>query len=174
VSLLPPFFFPKNARRRAGVSPVIATTIILAITITLGLALWSFANSAFGTANLEYAEVITEYSRFTSDRFVIANIDFNNPSADAIAFWIYNSGKFETTINSVIISCKDCTPGAFTPTPAGLVQDSPADISKPLTMGSKELKKFSFDTQTTIEPDKTYELTVISETGALQSYVKKE
>ena len=164
------FFFPKS-RRRAGVSPVVATTIILAITVTIGLALWSFANSAFGTATREYGQVITEYSRFTSDRFVIANIDFNNPAADEMAFWVYNSGKFETTINSVVITCKDCS--SFDPDPINLTQVSPDDITKPLTMASKTLKKFTFETQSTIESDKTYELVIVSDTGATQSYTKR-
>jgi len=174
MSLIPSPHFFKNRRKRAGVSPVVATTIILAVTVTIGLALWSFANSAFGTASREYGEVITEYSRFTSDRFVIANVDFNNPGANEMAFWVYNAGKFETTVNSVVLTCKPdsgCTEPK--PAPIGLTQDSPDDPTKPLTVASKQLKKFTFDTGTNIESGKTYELVVVSETGVIQSYIKR-
>src|SRR2546423_793444 len=80
-------------RSRSGVSPVIATTIILAITIALGLALWSFANSGVGAATFAYANVITQYGDFVSDKFVITNVAFNYPANDQVTFWVYNSGK---------------------------------------------------------------------------------
>ena len=162
----------RSGRRRSGVSPVIATTIVLAITIVLGLSLWSFANSGVSTATATYAQVVTEYGRFTSDRFVIANMDFDNPSANNVAFWIYNSGKLETTIGDVTLTCKDCSP-AFAPIPTSLTQQNPDDVAKPLTMGSKSIKKFYFDTQTVLEAGKTYELTVISDTGASYTYIKR-
>lgn len=169
---IPFSFFGKNKRVRYGVSPVIATTIILAITVVLGLSLWSFANAGVGSATLKYADVVTDYGKFTSDKFVIASIDFNNPTGNHISFWIYDSGKLPSTINNVILTCKDCS-AAFSASPAGLVQDSPDDPLKPLTINSKTLKKFSFDSQTTLENAKTYELTVISDTGASQSFIKR-
>jgi hypothetical protein len=159
------------SRSRSGVSPVIATTILLGITVALGLGLWSFANAGVGTATQQYAETVTDYGAFTSDRFVIASMDFDNPSADNVAFWVYNSGKFPTTINNVVITCRDCV--SFDADPIDLIQDTPYDVSNPLTMDTKTLKKFSFDSQDTIEADKTYDLTVVSETGASQVYVKR-
>ena len=165
------FLFSKTSRRRSGVSPVIATTILLGITVALGLGLWSFANAGVGTATADYAETVTEYGRFTTDRFVIANMDFDNPSANHVAFWIYNSGKLPTTINNVILTCRDCS--SFDADPTNLTQDAPYDPSNVLTMETKTLKKFSFDTQDTMEALKTYELTVVSDSGASQTYVKR-
>lgn len=162
----------KLERQRRGVSPVIATTIILAITITLGLSLWSFANSGVSVATQEYASAVTSYGEFVNDKFVIANVDFDNPSDNHISFWIYNNGKLPTTIDNVALTCKGCS-DAFDPEPTGLVQDSPVDQSKPLTVSSKDLKKFSFNTQTTLEDSMTYELTVITETGATHSFIKR-
>lgn len=172
---LPSFslLFGRKRRGRSGVSPVIATTILLGITVTLGLALWSFANAGVGTATQQYAETVTDYGNFASDRFVIANIDFDNPSTGDVAFWIYNSGRFPTTINNVVLTCRDCS-AAFDPDPTALTQVAPLyDASNPLAMDKKTLKKFSFDSQTNIEALKTYDLTVVSETGASQSYVKR-
>jgi hypothetical protein len=169
------FHFNKKGRKRAAVSPVIATTILLGITVTVGLALWSFANSGVGSATQQYADIVTDYGNFASDRFVIANIDFNNPDTGDVAFWIYNSGKFPTTINNVVLTCRDCS-AAFDPDPdlaLTLTQYAPYDLGNRLTMDTKTLKKFSFDSGTNIEALKTYELTVVSETGASQSYVKR-
>lgn len=173
----PPFFFlsKKLTRKRSGVSPVIATTIILAITITLGLGLWSFATSGVSVATDTYGKAVTEYGNFVADRFVVANVDFDNPSNDHIALWIYNSGKTSSHISSVVVTCKDCS--AFSPNPGPLTRASAYDPTDPqdcpLCVKTKQLEKFSFDTQTTIESGKTYELTIVSETGALQSFIKR-
>ena len=160
-----------NNRQRRGISPVIATTIILAITIVLGLSLWSFANSGASVATSTYAERVTQFGRFTADTFTITTVDYNNPSANKVSFWIFNSGKTQTTIAGVTIICRP-TPACTAPpsTPANLVQQSPADPSKPLSVNSKQLQKFTFDT--TIESGKTYEITVVSDTGASALYVK--
>jgi flagellin-like protein len=165
-------------RQRRGVSPVIATTIILAVTISLGLALWGFANSGIGNAMVQYSEAVNEYGDIVRNhRYVIANMDFDNPAATPpshMSFWIYNNGKVETTISEahLIVTCKDCS-AAFDPSPTGLTQVDPDDATQPLTVFSKKLKKFHFDTLTTLEPGRTYELTIVSDAGLVQTYVKK-
>ena len=170
---LPSFslLFGRKRRGRSGVSPVIATTILLGITVTLGLALWSFANAGVGTATQQYAESVTDYGNFASDRFVIANIDFDNPSTGDVAFWIYNSGKFPTEINNVVLTCRDCSAVVSDPTTLTQVDPYDPDPENQLKMDTKTLKKFWFHTN--IEALSTYELTVVSETGASQSYVKR-
>jgi len=171
------FVSHKFSRKRSGISPVISTTIILAITIVLGLSLWSFANSGVSTATQNYAEVVTQYGQFTADKYVIANIDFDNPSSDDISFWIFNSGKTTTTISSVVVVCRDCT-SAFDPDPnpillRGTVPDPADPLDCAMCVKKHTLEKFSFDTGTTIQSGKTYELTVLSETGASQTFLKK-
>lgn len=153
---------------------MIATTIILAITITLGLSLWGFANSGVGTATIKYSEAVEDYGETVRHhRFVIANVDFDNPASNHISFWIYNNGKVETTVseNHVIVTCKDCS--SFSPDPTDLTQVNPDDVGKPLTVSPKTLKKFYFDAQTALEAGKTYELTIVSDSGLTQTYVKK-
>jgi hypothetical protein len=199
TSTTPPFFGKKNDnvrnvkvnknlnnnkklnrnRKRAGISPIIATTIIIAITVVLGLALWAFANTGVGSATQTYSDKIIEYGDYTKDRFIIANMEFNNPSADQVAFWIFNSGENPTTINSVAfidrITCGDWNP-------TGLTQVSPFDPLKPLTVNTKELKKFYFDVvdlnstpNTLIDcAGETFELTVVTDTGATQTDIKSE
>lgn len=159
------FLFGKESTKsRRGISPVIATTIILAITITLGLALWGFANSGVGTATTQYSQTVDRYGEFVGDRFVIANIDFDNPSSGNVAFWIFNSGKLPTTINDFVLTCRDC--GSALPS---------VSLTDPVTVPSKELTKVTFELTGTTPINgnadfggRTYELTVISETGATQ------
>jgi flagellin-like protein len=181
-----------ESKSRRGISPVIATTIILAITIVLGLALWGFANSGVGTATQKYSEAVTNYGEFAGDRFVIANIDFDNPSDSPkrVAFWIFNSGKTTTTVSNILVICGVSGPICGQPAqPDDLCQDDPSTSDpldclmttdadgneiRDLTIPSKQLSKFSFALPVSgIESGKTYELTVISETGASQTYIKE-
>jgi hypothetical protein len=173
MTILPSLFFNKmnvnrfvnsvspSRKSRSGVSPVIATTIILAITITLGLSLWSFANAGVGTATQSYASVITEFGKYTSDRFVIANMAFDHPSANHVSVWIYNSGESATEITSIILSCKDCaSPGTLTFSQAQLTGTNP--------IPSKSLEAISFSSGA-LTSGNTYEVRVISSTGAYQT-----
>jgi len=160
----------KMNRNRSGVSPIIATTILLAITIAVGLALWGFANSGVGNASVKYSQAVDSYGEFVGDRFVIANADFDNPSDGVIAFWIFNSGKLPTTISHVVLTCRDC--GSDIPQ---------ADLAGSVTVAPKDLDKITLDLRPSITqidgtPDyggKTYELTVLSDTGATQHFVIK-
>jgi hypothetical protein len=159
-------------RKRAGISPVIATTIIIAITVTLGLALWAFANTGVGSATQTYSDKIIEYGDYTKDTFTIANMDFDNPGADQVAFWIFNSGQNPTTIKDVVLVDRA---GCHTWDPNMLTKDGAAPGD--LTVNSKDLKKFYFSAGDTLAPDcvgQTFELTVFTETGSSQMMIKKE
>jgi hypothetical protein len=173
-------------RKRAGISPVIATTIILAITITLGLALWSFANSGVGAATSQYSEAVTDYGEVVrTHRFVIANMDFNNPDDGKVSFWVYNNGKVDLTLSNdfVILVCsRDCT--SFDSSPSVLTQVSPDDATRSLTVLPNSLKKFYFTAGDTLQPGGFYELTIIGKvlcedgeelctSGLTETYSKK-
>jgi hypothetical protein len=114
-----PFFFKGKqtkfnvcSRRRAGVSPLIATTIILAITITMGMALYSFVNSQSNVATQSFAQEATDYINFRNDRFVITNISFktdlcgNFPNGtkvpNCVSAYLFNSGEVPITVNQVL------------------------------------------------------------------------
>jgi flagellin-like protein len=165
---LPSFFIFKIKRySRRGVSPVIATTIILAITVALGLALWGFANSGVGTATTQYSQTVDKYGEFVGDKFVIANVAFDNPGFGEISFWVFNSGELPTTISNIILTCRD---------PCGDVSN--VGLSDSVTIPSKELTKITFDLSSPVKiendssyGDKTYELTVVSATGATQDII---
>ena len=188
------------SRKRAGVSPVIATTIIIAITVALGLGLWAYANTGVTSATLSYADSVKEYGDFTKDRFVISNIDFNNnPSANHIALWIFNSGKQETDFCAYNTNdparCEDkpsisiVERGGTVPiTPSDFCQHMPGDpdptscLTRTMPDGNSvkdfrippgEIGKFSFDIGTAVNGTATYEITIFSSTGASASIIQR-
>jgi flagellin-like protein len=183
-----PFFFSlihnKGSRKRSGISPVIATTILLGITVALGLALWSFANAGVGTATQQYAETVTDYGKFASDRFVVPSVAYDyadgGVSANDMTVYVYNSGRFETQIVSAIVTCRDCTPafGVITldeddMNPNGSTQ---ANESTDGTIASRELRHIDFDSSSVganFVAGFTYQIQVVSETGAYQTIYQK-
>lgn len=169
------------SRSRSGVSPVIATTIILAITIALGLSLWSFANAGVSKATNDYANAITDYGRYTNDRFVIANLAFDHdgsgPASGAIAIWIFNSGLADTRIESIILDCKECAiPVHKTINKGDLHDTDPSDDFSvpPTTIQPKQLKTLWFASGISFESDKKYDFQVLSDTGAYQTYYQEK
>ena len=185
------FFLGKRTRTCSGISPVIATTILLAITVTLGLALWSFANAGVGTATQQYAETVTDYGKFASDRFIIPSVVYDYAdgatSANDLTVYVYNSGRFDTQILSVIVTCRDCSP-AFDPItlqidPDDLANDDldPNGSAQPneSTDGivpSKLLMHLDFDSSSlgaNFVSGFTYQVQVISDTGAYQTTYQK-
>jgi FlaG/FlaF family flagellin (archaellin) len=163
------FSSSKRKNNRSGISPVISTTIILAITITLGLGLWTFANSGVGSASQSYAQVISNIGQYTNDRFVIANAAFDHPSANQITVWIYNSGTSSTEIDNIVLTCKDCSSPAFT-----LLTINKAQLTGTNPVPSKSLQQISFDTGGTLSAGNTYEIQVMSSTGAHQTYFQQK
>ena len=149
----------------------------MAITVTLGLSLWSFANSGVGTATQQYANVVTDYGKFTSDKFVVPSVAFDYPTppnSDDLTVWVYNSGQRATNIQTVNVSCKDCSL-AFSPvilTADDLLSGDPDEMQIP----TKNLRKLSFDASAAgavFTPGDTYQVQVISETGAYQTVFQK-
>ena len=167
----------KLSKSRRGVSPVIATTIILAITVTLGLSLWTFANSGVATATQQYADVVTDYGKFTSDKFVIPSVAFdypNPPNSDDLTIWVYNSGDRETTIKTVTISCKVCADSVVAGLPLTLTAEDL--LSGDTRVNAKDLVDLRFDTSARgaiFTPGETYQIQVISDTGAYQTVFQK-
>jgi FlaG/FlaF family flagellin (archaellin) len=163
-------------RSREGVSPVIATTIILAITVTMGLALWSFANSGVSTATTQYADVVTDYGKFAADKFVILSVAFdypNPPDSNDLTLWLYNSGTSSTTIQSVIVSCKDCA------TPMSTITLTAGDLisGDPMIPSKSNVTALSFDASAqgaVFNPGDTYQVQVVTKTGASQTVYQKE
>lgn len=126
------------------------------------MSLWSFANSGVAVATDRYANVVTEFGNYAGDKFVIANMAFDNPATDQVTVWVYNSGQLSTEIENVMLTCKDCA--SFTP----VTVDSAA-ITGTNPIQSKSLSALSFNSGTLADGN-TYEVRVLSSTGAYQTY----
>lgn len=146
-------------KKRAGISPVIATTIILAITVTLGLALYSFVNSQSNAATQSFAQEATDYINYRNDRFVITSLSFQN---NGITAYVFNSGNVPLRIAQVLVGFDELN----YPCQATITDSSPIQ--------PKEIGAVTFTCSGGLAtPPVVYHVKVISEAGSYQTYFQK-
>ncbi|MEM3382603.1 MAG: hypothetical protein QXD42_06765 [Nitrososphaerales archaeon] len=90
-------------RNKKGVSPVIATTIIITLTLIVGFATWSFVNSEAAAASSAFGESTASNVNYLREKFVITNAAFNYPNNGKITIWLYNNGAVNTQIKEIFI-----------------------------------------------------------------------
>ncbi len=99
-----------DRRERLGISPVISSTILIAITVTLGLALWSFVISQANTSTQSFASATTDYVNYVNERYVIVAmaLGYDEPNTDectidseCVTIWIYNYSERDVRIDKV-------------------------------------------------------------------------
>jgi hypothetical protein len=157
----------------------------LGITVTLGIALWSFVNSGVGTSTEVFANEVTDYVNYLNDRFVTVNMAFqyDDPDIDActtddnlcVTVWIYNNGNLPVKINSI-----------FFGNSSSVMQQPETWWSiageQDLTIEKKQMGILGFDVtglrdstgeDLVLTADQTYYIRVVSESGANHTFFQK-
>jgi len=79
---------------RRGISPVIATIILSAVVLTIGSAVWSYAQGASTVIATGYVNDTLTIMREVTERFTVEHV--SNHSAGTILYvWIYNYGTVD-------------------------------------------------------------------------------
>ncbi|MGQ9719232.1 MAG: hypothetical protein ACUVWK_05285 [Nitrososphaerales archaeon] len=89
-------------RIKKGVSPVIATTIIIGVTLAVGFATWGFASGAIGSLLQSQGETVSSDINNLRERFVIVNVNIS-VSGDKVTVWVYNNGRIPTEITDIFV-----------------------------------------------------------------------
>jgi flagellin-like protein len=143
-------------RIRKGVSPVIATTIIIAITLVVGFASWSFVNSGASAASGVIGQSTASNVNYLRERFVITNValDYTN---NRITVWFYNNGAINTKIVEI-----------YTGTDPNMLNLIPLT---PLSLPIKEMRSITISYS--ISSGNTYYIKAIGEFGNVVLYYQK-
>jgi hypothetical protein len=109
---------------------------MVGIAVTLGLALWSWANSGVSASTESYTNEVTDYVNYVNDRFVIVNFAFgydgidedsfpvpynvspysvdgcsfgNDPDndQDCVTIWLYNYGEIPVQVSDILFGEED-------------------------------------------------------------------
>ena len=187
-----PSFCFRKGKKRAGVSPLIATTIILAITITMGMALYSFVNSQSNVATQSFAQEATDYINFRNDRFVITNISFKTGLCgnfsngtkvpNCVSAYLFNSGEVPIAVNEVLFGTSSTSMQQYCidiPDPnTGKERSFSSNV---VSIPSKKMLPVSFHTKACFgsgefplpSQDQVYYIKIATQNGAYQSAFQK-
>lgn len=94
----------RRRRNRSAISEVIATIVLVAITVVIGSVAWVWANSnALSSEN--------SYFNVTAEKFEIVASTFSGGTApwSAITLYVFNSGQKNTIAAAILITYGTCT-----------------------------------------------------------------
>lgn len=87
-----------KSRRNRGLSPVIATIILSAVVISIGGAVWSYAQGAATVNANQYVDTTMELMNEIIERFSIEHVS-NNSDGNTLYVWVYNHGDVDIIVD---------------------------------------------------------------------------
>jgi len=83
---------------RRGISPVIATIILSAVVLTIGSAVWSYAQGASTVIATGYVNDTLTIMKEVTERFTVEHVS-NDTSGTPLYVWVYNYGDVDITVD---------------------------------------------------------------------------
>ncbi len=142
----------RTKRSKQGASEVIATVMMLGLTVAVGFALFSFAQDQAGVQLRAFNDDTVNRINRLNEKFVIVHIAFDHPVSNNVTVWFYNNGKLTTEIKTIF----------FGNDTSSLTEESFAPI--PLTIAPEETKKLTFIVSS-LDPQETYYVRALGKYG---------
>jgi flagellin-like protein len=104
------------AKKRRAVSELMATLIMVAVTLVAGAATFSFVNGQVGVSANAYGNKVAGNINYLNERVSIAFVNFAGVGAadTQVTLWIENTGKVVLSSYTLIISGLYCAAGGDT------------------------------------------------------------
>ena len=98
--------FRKRSTRHSvrAITPVIATIMMIGLTIAVGFAAWAWARSAATNSESNFGNAIGSDINYVKENFEVANVNFSSTSPQSATLWIYNNGNSTVYIKQIWIS----------------------------------------------------------------------
>lgn len=87
----------QRVTRRAS-SPVVASLILCAATLALGVATWSFSYSLSRALETTYCDGVTMQLNAVGERFTVEHVNYND-SEGILRVWVYNYGRVDIAVD---------------------------------------------------------------------------
>ena len=96
---------------RPAVSELLATLILIAITLIAGAAVFGFVNGQAGVSEKQYANSVASNINYLNEHFVIVNVQFPSPcfsglstTCSSATLSVYNTGSATLNIKSLTVT----------------------------------------------------------------------
>jgi flagellin-like protein len=100
----------KREKRRA-VSEVVSTLLLIAIVVTLGVFVFSFASGGINSLTGSFTRLMTNQGNSVDEHFVVEQVTFSFPGTTGASVYVRNVGSIASILVSVYIV--DQSTGAF-------------------------------------------------------------
>jgi hypothetical protein len=101
---------------RKALSPVIASIILCAAVLMIGLSAWSYTYSVSAFLQTSYYEGVTKPIDAISERFAVEHIAYDN-SSNILYVWVYNYGEVNIEVDVYVMGDADGKNFSVTATP---------------------------------------------------------
>ncbi|MFC1754851.1 archaellin/type IV pilin N-terminal domain-containing protein [Thermoproteota archaeon] len=135
-----------------GVSPVLASIIMISITLAGGMAIWSYVNTTSSSITESYGQDVSNDINNINEDFIITYFGLNSTS-DTVAIWMYNNGQFDTVVKQLLIWSLSNITATSIPTNLQIAQGEVGNIT----------------VSHSVTLDETYYVKVIAQYGTSQS-----
>ncbi|MDG6982834.1 MAG: hypothetical protein JRM74_05195 [Nitrososphaerota archaeon] len=88
--------------RRRAISELVASVLLIAITLITGFAVWGYVDGQAGTTEQVYGQSVGATANYLQEKFVVVSMDLSAGSAATI--WLYNSGNIRLQLVQVRFS----------------------------------------------------------------------
>ena len=79
-------------RRRRAISELVASVLLIAITLITGFAVWGYVDGQAGTTEQAYGQSVGATANYLQEKFVVVSMDLNS-SSETTTVWLYNNGN---------------------------------------------------------------------------------
>jgi flagellin-like protein len=131
---------------KAGISEIVASLIMVAVTLIGGVAVFGFVNSQAGTSERQYAGTVAANVNNLDEHFSVVNIQFgsscvsgSNPPLDQIGgtcgqalIFVYNTGSVSLDVQAITITGPTSSVGGV---PLDVVASQTGTVDYPTTLG---------------------------------------
>jgi flagellin-like protein len=91
-------------RRIRGITPVLATIIMLGVTLTVAFAAWAWARGATGSTENNFNNSTGQNINQLKERLAIPTVNFSSTLKNKVTVWLYNDGNITTNVVQVWVS----------------------------------------------------------------------
>ena len=101
----------RHGRGRRAVSEVVSTLLLVAIVVTLGVAIFTFASGGLSSLTGSFTRLMTNQGSAVDEHFVVMQVTFTFSGTAGASVYVRNVGTISSTLVSVYIV--DQSTGAF-------------------------------------------------------------
>ncbi len=140
-----------NLPRRLAISEVLGTTLMIAVTLVVGAAVWGYANTQAAVSEGTLGNNVAGTNNFLAEKFSVVDMNFpTSPSqcssSQCVGFWLYNTGTVNLQLFQVrLVDSAGLINILYNYTKSGSTKDYIYDLKSSLSNKCKTLATTSLE-----------------------------